>query len=198
MSEKGRNNQCEREHESRELMVALRGGDLAALDRLIVLNDPILRAYAAKILTKAHEHLLDEVVSNVWLTVYRAPDRFDPGKKSVRAYLFGIAKRQARHLKAPPKSAARNPDLVGDADGEVFVSREEAPEEGAAAHEERDRVQAALEELTPEEREIARGLGEGKSYRSIADDIGKAHASVQKRRPRILDKIAGLFTKRTR
>ena len=69
--------------------------DAQAFDTVYRENAPRLRAFIRQIVGsfQAAEDLTQEIFTQLW----RQPDRFDPTRGSLRAYLFGIGKPSPRH-----------------------------------------------------------------------------------------------------
>ena len=119
--------------------------------------------------------LAEEVVQDVFTRLWRHAADYDPGRGSVRTWLYGIARNAIvdleRHRARRPPLAAREADTEGAAEDE--------PIERALL---RWQVQAALERLTPEHREVVRlaHLG-GMSVREIAELTGLPEGTVKSR-----------------
>ncbi|HEX8122308.1 MAG TPA: sigma-70 family RNA polymerase sigma factor [Solirubrobacteraceae bacterium] len=120
--------------------------------------------------------LAEEVVQDVFLRVWRHAPEYDAGRGSVRTWLYGIARNAIvdleRHRSRRPPMAAR------DQDDEASASADEPIERALL----RWQVQAALERLTPEHREVVRlaHLG-GLSVKEIADLTGLPSGTVKSR-----------------
>ena len=120
--------------------------------------------------------LAEEIVQDVFTRVWRHSREYDAGRGSVRTWLYGIARNAIidleRHRSRRPPLAARDPEGEGGAG-------EDEPIERALL---RWQVQAALERLTPEHREVVRlaHLG-GLSVREIADLTGLPEGTVKSR-----------------
>ncbi|MHB1533434.1 MAG: sigma-70 family RNA polymerase sigma factor [Acidimicrobiales bacterium] len=68
----------------RDLAYALRGRDLAALEEVIRRHATRVASTARSI---ASDCYVDDVVQEVFLSLWRAPERFDPGRGSLATYL---------------------------------------------------------------------------------------------------------------
>ena len=120
--------------------------------------------------------LAEEVVQDVFMRVWRHAAEYDAARGSVRTWLYGIARNAIVDLE---RHRSRRPPLA---------TREPEPEGGASADEPIERallrwqVQAALERLTPEHREVVRlaHLG-GLSVKEIADLTGLPAGTVKSR-----------------
>jgi RNA polymerase sigma-70 factor, ECF subfamily len=119
--------------------------------------------------------LAEEVVQDVFTRVWRHATEYDASRGSVRTWLYGITRNAIvdleRHRARRPPLASREPDDEG-ADNDEPIERALL----------RWQVQAALERLTPEHREVVRlaHLG-GLSVREIAERTGLAEGTVKSR-----------------
>ena len=120
--------------------------------------------------------LAEEVVQDVFMRVWRHSAEYDPSRGSVRTWLYGITRNAIvdleRHRSRRPPLASREPEDDGG------VSPDEPIERALL----RWQVQAALERLTPEHREVVRlaHLG-GLSVREIAEGLGLPEGTVKSR-----------------
>jgi RNA polymerase sigma-70 factor, ECF subfamily len=120
--------------------------------------------------------LAEEVVQDVFMRVWRHAAEYDSGRGSVRTWLYGIARNAIvdleRHRSRRPPMAARDQDDEGGASVDEPIERALL----------RWQVQAALERLTPEHREVVRlaHLG-GLSVKEIADLTGLPSGTVKSR-----------------
>jgi RNA polymerase sigma-70 factor (ECF subfamily) len=132
----------------------------------------------------------DEVLQETLLAAHRGMESFR-GEGTVRAWLFGIARRQcARHLEARRNRA-----------GHLQVVPEQTPSdddpEDAARIAQRARiVRAALEHLKPSERDaLLLRYQADLSFREIADACGIDEAAARKRASRGLSRLRNLLTR---
>src|SRR5947209_12108042 len=107
--------------------------------------------------------LAEELVQEVFTRIWRHADSFDPERASFRTWLYGIARNAIIDMKRKqsvrPQLASREPD-------QEEASFDE-PLEGALL---RWQVQAALERLTPEHRQVIRlAHFQGLTLREIAE-----------------------------
>jgi RNA polymerase sigma-70 factor, ECF subfamily len=119
--------------------------------------------------------LAEEVVQDVFMRVWRHAAEYDAGRGSVRTWLYGICRNAIidleRHRARRPPLAAREPE-----------GEEASPDEPIERALLRWQVQAALERLTPEHREVVRlaHLG-GLSVKEIAKLLGLPAGTVKSR-----------------
>ncbi len=141
----------------------------------------LYRAYSGELYGFALNRLGDrgqaeEVVQDVFMRVWRHAGEYDATRGSVRTWLYGIARNAVidleRHRSRRPPLAAHEPQ---ERDGA-------APDEPIERALLRWQVQAALERLTPEHREVVRlaHLG-GLSVREISDLLGLPEGTVKSR-----------------
>lgn len=122
--------------------------------------------------------LAEEVVQEVFLRLWNDPDRFDPGRGSLRSYL--LAQCHGRSVDLLRSEVARRrreeKDLRRTAEGGYDLEREVWDLTLA------DQVREALDTLPSGEREAIRlaYLG-GHTYREVADLLGEPEGTVKSR-----------------
>jgi len=158
-----------------ELGSALRIGDLAALDE-------VFRRHAAKVAGTIRRTVgrqyVDDVVQEVFLSLWRAPERFQPEKGSLVAYLGCLSRGRAidavrsdgawqrRNLAHGPHTPADGEEVES-----VVLGRLSAVE-----------VRTALRALPKAERvAIELAFFGGLSYREVAVELGQAEGTVKSR-----------------
>jgi RNA polymerase sigma-70 factor, ECF subfamily len=126
----------------------------------------------------------EEVVQETLLAAHAAMASYR-GEGTVRAWLFGIARRQcARHLERG-KQSRRHLQLVSDP-----ASPDDGPEVSVSVRRRADRVRAALAQLRPSEREaLLLRYQSGLSFREIASACGIDEAAARKRASRGLERM---------
>ena len=140
----------------------------------------LYRAYAGELYGFALNRLGDrglaeEVVQDVFTRVWRHAADYDPGRGSVRTWLYGITRNAIVDFE---RHRARRPPMAAH-EGDTEVAAADEPIERALL---RWQVQAALERLTPEHREVVRlaHLG-GLSVNEIAELTGLPPGTVKSR-----------------
>jgi RNA polymerase sigma-70 factor, ECF subfamily len=89
----------------------------------------------------------EEIVQDVFLSLIRRPDGFDPDRGTLRQYLLGVVRHQTwKRLRRPRAAAWVGLPEVADPAG--------TPESYARRGEIRDRVAAAIRRLPPLQREV--------------------------------------------
>lgn len=126
----------------------------------------------------------EEIAQEVLLAAHGAFGRFR-GDGSVRAFLFGIARRKCARRVETRIRRERRLRLVHDATAEV-----EAPDEAVATRRRAERVRAALERLKPSERDaVVLRYQAGLPYREIGQACGIDEAAARKRVSRALSRM---------
>ena len=125
----------------------------------------------------------EEIVQEVFMTVIREPEKFDPSRGTLGAFLYGVARnRIMKHLERRPRDL---PLAEKSADGfllDTLVSKEMTPVEWAELHERRAQVRAAVFELPVEFREaIVLCELEEMSYEEAASTLGCPVGTIRSR-----------------
>lgn len=122
--------------------------------------------------------LAEEIVQEVFLFIWRHPERFDPGRGGLRSYLLALAhgrsidllRSEGARRRREARDAARRP-----ADGPI----EDEVIRGVVVVEE---VRSAIGELPAPEREaIELAYFGGHTYREVADLLGEPEGTVKSR-----------------
>lgn len=96
----------------------------------------------------------EEIVQDVFMTLIREPQKYDPERGSVGALLFGIARnRVMKHLERAPREIAleeKNEDGTGPG---IVLQDNNTPAKWAEARERIQQVRAAVQDLPAEFRE---------------------------------------------
>src|SRR4051812_11221455 len=107
-----------------------------------------LHGYAARRLGGAGG---DDVAAETFLVAFRQRDRFDPGRGTVRAWLYGIATNLVREHRRTEERGYRAHARMAAQPAYVDVDGADARVSAAAA---RDGLVAALAELSPGDRDV--------------------------------------------
>ena len=78
-------------------------GNVEAFDAFYRETAPRLRIFLRHLL--ANEQAAEDVMQEAFTQIWRRPDRFDPEQGSPRAYLFGVARKQAAEWRRSQKSS---------------------------------------------------------------------------------------------
>ena len=93
-------------------------GNAEAFDSLYRETAPRLRIFLRHLL--ANEQAAEDVMQETFTQIWRRPDRFDPERSSPRAYLYGVARKQAAEWRRNQKvSDELDSDLTADAGTEL-------------------------------------------------------------------------------
>jgi RNA polymerase sigma-70 factor (ECF subfamily) len=143
-------------------------------------------AYAAGLLRD--RSAAEEVTAVAFERAYRKRKRFDENRGSRRAWLFGIARNAALdELRRQKRKAELKTEPVDPRSGS---SPEAAGEPSSTDPLERITVRAALQTLTPRERElIALKFFAGLSNQEIAEVVGISESNAGTRVHRVVEKL---------
>jgi RNA polymerase sigma-70 factor, ECF subfamily len=187
-----------------ELTAAAARGDHGALETLLEQHLPALRAYIrvrAGSIVRQRESSSD-LVQSVCREVLEHADRFQhPSESAFRRWLFTTALRKIIDRRAYHVSEKRDPDKEHrPTDSAAHQSLLEAygsfctPSSGAVVQEEYERIEAAMDQLSEEQREIVT-LAHlvGMSRTEIAEHLGKTEGAVRTTLYRALARLAVLL-----
>lgn len=154
-------------------------------------RDP-LRRYLERRLHCRDAHLVEDVVQEVFIQLYRRAEQYDPNK-SFWGWLYRIAHNKHIDLLRRTRPGDLGLGRAGRADEaneewlQQLVSSAATPERAALDEERRDLMQAAIERLPGAQREIVRLKLEGVQGKEIALQIGKSQAYVSQSYHEALD-----------
>jgi RNA polymerase sigma-70 factor (ECF subfamily) len=119
--------------------------------------------------------LAEEVVQDVFTSVWRHANSFDPARASFRTWLYALTRNRIVDLR---RRAAARPQLAEDGDGLELAELDESLEQASLQWQ----VGAALARLSPEHREVIRlAHFESLSLREVADAVGLPLGTVKSR-----------------
>jgi RNA polymerase sigma-70 factor (ECF subfamily) len=164
-----------------ELVQRLARGDEAALRELFTTYGPHAKALAQRIV--ASPALAEEVVQEVFLSVWRNARDYRPELGSVRAWLFAAVHHRAvdsvRREESFRRRAQEEAVLIPEA-GEPDVAELVAESDELALR--RKRMRSALEQLPPEQRRVLELMYfEGRTQTAIAQETGLPLGTVKSR-----------------
>jgi RNA polymerase sigma-70 factor (ECF subfamily) len=134
----------------RELWSKISNGNPEAFDAFYLECAPRLLGFLRHLL--AEPQAAEDVMQNAFTEIWRRPGGFDPERGSLRAYLFGVARKQAMEWRRRHRSAEELADIASPAQVETSSV-----------------VADAFNRLTPEQRTLLwlREV-EGQSYAELA------------------------------
>ncbi|MBX3464147.1 MAG: sigma-70 family RNA polymerase sigma factor [Planctomycetes bacterium] len=180
-------------------------GDRAAIDRLLELHLPAVRAFVRAHMTRqlrARESASD-IVQSVCRELLTHQERFrHPSEGAFAAWLFTTARRKVqnriRDLARQKRDAGREQPL-GEGGPDVAAlgsayARFSSPSQGLMRREELERLELALEQLSPEHREVLTLAHlAGLSRAEIAAQMGRNEEAVRSMLYRAMAKLSLLL-----
>jgi RNA polymerase sigma factor (sigma-70 family) len=169
----------------RDLMLAVRGGDLAALDALFVRHHGRLYGFLARL--TGNRATAEDLVQEVFLRVLRARERYH-GDGSFTAWLFRIARNVAAGEYGTRRETMPLDDRVdvGAAESDPIGEMETA--------EDLARLERALLAVAPQHREVLllRGV-EDLSHREVGEVLGCTEGAARVRVHRALNALRNVW-----
>ena len=145
-------------------MPRIAGGDPAALRQLYEATSSKLFGVCLRILSDREE--AEDVLQDVYVTVWRRADRFDPARASVTTWMSTIARNRAID-----RLRARGPLAKAEPVDDLAIADEDQPAADArlAAAADAARLEACLSQLDPRTRAVIRtAFFEGVTYEALA------------------------------
>jgi RNA polymerase sigma-70 factor, ECF subfamily len=153
------------------LIARWRAGDERAATSLVERHAPALARFIAR---SSNRGDVDELVQDTFVRAFAALDSFR-GESSLRTWLFTIARRLVLDRRRAAQRGERRVTF-----GEADAATEYGALDGIVAEETERRVAEALRRLTPTQREVfTLRVGEGLSYREIADVVGTTEGAAR-------------------
>ena len=158
-----------------QLLAAAHDGDRGALHELFRRHEPWI---TARLRHRCYDpSVVDEVVQDTFLTVWRSADRYN-GTGDVAAWMWGIAMRTLLHHLRPRKSVLQRLIHLRD-------EHDPSAEEAVLARIEHSDVGAALARLSPELRAVVQAtVLDGLTTREAATLLGIPAGTVKSRMSR--------------
>ena len=150
-------------------------GDRDAFERLYHAAAPRLLGVCLRLMPDRAE--AEDVLQEVFVTVWRKAPQFDAAKSSAMTWLAAIARhRTIDRLRASPEAASRAPIELADAEPDPDA----APAAQAEAESERSRLDVCIERLEPKRRTLIRtAFLDGATYEELARRCGSPLGSVK-------------------
>lgn len=158
-----------------ELLVEVAGGSRNAFESLYRATASRLFGVCLRVLPDRGE--AEDVLQEVFTTIWNKAHQFDPARASPIAWLAMIARNRAidRVRAAPARGTLASIELAEEiADGGA------SPLQTAVAADERERLDACMEQLEPRRRTLIRAaFFEGSTYEELAQRIASPLGSVK-------------------
>lgn len=177
-----------------ELLKRVRAGDGPALDLLLKRYEERIYAFGMRLCREPED--ARDVLQETMLTLARSADGFE-GRSSLSTWLFAVARsfciKQRRRRVGAPKHLESLDDTEGFAVSEPAAPTR-APDEAAAGRELADAIEAALDTLDPQMREVVvlRDV-EGLSAAETAEVLGVSVAATKSRLHRARAQLRALL-----
>ena len=160
----------------RPLVERIAKGEQAALDELRTACLSRIYTVAKRILGAAED--AEEIVYDVLLWVWRNPDRHEPARGSVGAWLHKLT--WSRSIDLLRKRKRRESPLHPDPELESYEGQVKKPDGWLAQFDDRSRVHQALKTITPAQQEmILLAFFEGMSHQEIAEHLERPLGTVK-------------------
>jgi RNA polymerase sigma-70 factor (ECF subfamily) len=174
-----------------ELVARMSGADPRAFEVLYDRHAPVVFALAQRIMRTPTA--AEEVTQDAFMSAWRAADRYDPARGSVRTWLLGIVHHRA--IDALRRRKARERGEVSDEGIADRVASPRRTEDEVAERQQADSVRALLEGLPAEQRRVIElAYFRGYTQTEIAELVGAPLGTVKGRMRLALEKLrtAGL------
>jgi RNA polymerase sigma-70 factor (ECF subfamily) len=164
----GRGNE---DHKDQELIARWKAGDERAASELVARHSAALARFAV---ASGERNEVDELVQDTFVRAFNSIEGFR-GESSFRTWLFTIERRLLLDRRRSEKRR-RDKDEIQEDD----AATEYDALDSVVADETRKRLQAAVERLSPTQREVfTLRVAEGLSYKEIADAVGTTEGAAR-------------------
>lgn len=165
------------EIEEAELLVSIAGGDKKALGVLYDRYAPIMMSLGLRLLRE--QTLVEDVLHNVFLEIYRKAHTYDPERGAVKTWLLmRMRSRSVDALRKQQRNRQKHETVEYPKSIEHFSCSEEKPDE--TLH--RNQFRQTLLELPQKDREILLlSYFQGLTVQEIADSIEVPEGTVKSR-----------------
>jgi RNA polymerase sigma-70 factor (ECF subfamily) len=165
------------DNRERPLIQRLVAGDEEALREIYHRHSPAVFGLAMRVL--ANESLAEDVTQDVFVRLWQQPERFDPERGQLRAYLLAMAHSRAVERVRSEESLRRRHRIVAE---EPQVTTAPDPEHLALEADASAAIRKALSELPSVQRiPIELAYFEGLSYRQVATRLAEPEGTVKYR-----------------
>ncbi|WP_462115121.1 sigma-70 family RNA polymerase sigma factor [Lysobacter xanthus] len=157
------------------LLLDVAQGDRQAFERLYRAASPRLFAICLRLMPDRAE--AEDVLQEVFTTIWHKAEQFDPDRASAMAWMGMIARNRCiDRLRSPAHSMRTTALDLGD----ELPDHGETPIEAAAASNDRERLQRCMERLDERRRGLIRtAFFEGATYEELATRSGAPLGSVK-------------------
>jgi RNA polymerase sigma-70 factor (ECF subfamily) len=154
-----------------DLIARWKAGDQRAATLLVERHAAALARFASSVGARSD---VDEVVQDTFVRAFASIDSFR-GESSLRTWLFTIARRLLLDRR---RSERRRGEQVEVQDSDVTTDYDAL--DTVVADETQQRLRSAMEKLSPTQREVfSLRVGEGLSYKEIADSVGTTEGAAR-------------------
>ena len=154
-----------------DLIARWKAGDERAATQLVDRHATAVARFAASLGARGD---VEEVVQDTFVRAFASIDGFR-GESSLRTWLFTIARRLLLDRR---RSIRRRGEEVEVQEGDATTEYDSL--DSVVADETQRRLRAAMEELSPTQREVfTLRVSEGLSYREIADTVGTTEGAAR-------------------
>ena len=170
---------CDEDRRDAELHRRLAGSDPAAFEELY--RRYAAPAYGLAFRVTGSEPLAQEVVHASFLALWQAPRAFDPARGAFRSFFLSLVHHRAVDTVRREDRLRRRTERMNPTAGEDEDVAEEIVQESWLA-DRRVRVKAALERLSPEQREVLElAYFRGHTQARISEELGIPLGTVKTR-----------------
>jgi RNA polymerase sigma-70 factor (ECF subfamily) len=157
------------------LLLDVARGDRAAFERLYRLSSARLFAICIRVLSDRAE--AEDVLQDVFATIWHKAEQFDPERAGAMAWMAMIARNRAIDRLRSPGHAVRSTAIEL---GDELPDGGASPADEAVASDERDRLQRCMQKLDERRRGLIRtAFFEGATYEELASRSGAPLGSVK-------------------
>jgi RNA polymerase sigma-70 factor (ECF subfamily) len=154
-----------------DLVERWKAGDQRAATLLVERHAAALARFASSVGARGD---VDEVVQDTFVRAFASIDGFR-GESSLRTWLFTIARRLLLDRR---RSDRRRGEQVEVREGDVTTDYDAL--DAVVAEETEHRLKSAMKRLSPTQREVfSLRVGEGMSYKEIADTVGTTEGAAR-------------------
>lgn len=164
-----------------DLIEKIRQGDQSALDLLYKRYSSPVYSLIWKILQNSEE--AEDVALDVFWQVWRQADRYDPARGAPPAWIFTLAR--SRAIDRLRSRSRREDRTISIDDPNIHfdpLDENASPDQVVSFRQSRDAVRAALEKLSPVQREaVELAFLKGMTHVEIAEKLGQPLGTVKTR-----------------